>query len=72
MNKVSADGKASGKKKKKRTVVSFLATNARDDGDDDDESEEEEEEVEGFDQFPLPFIDPSEFERYVPYCRRRS
>lgn len=72
LNKVSADGKASGKKKKKRTVVSFLATNARDDGDDDDESEEEEEEVEGFDQFPLPFIDPSEFERYVPYCRRRS
>jgi hypothetical protein len=63
LNKVSADGKASGKKKKKRTVVSFLATSARDDGDDDDESEEEEEEVEGFDQFPLPFIDPSEFER---------
>jgi hypothetical protein len=72
LNKVSADGKAWGKKKKKRTVVSFLATGARDEGDDDDESEEEEEEVEGFDQFPLPFIDPSEFERYVPYCRRRS
>lgn len=66
LNKVSADGKASGKKKKKkkkRTVVSFLAASARDEEDDDEESEEEEEEVEGFDQFPLPFIDPSEFER---------
>lgn len=64
-NKYDEGMKAGGKKKKKkkgRGVVSFLQSGnagARD-GSDDDEESEEEEEVEGFDQFPLPFIDPSE------------
>jgi hypothetical protein len=55
-------GKKKKKKKKGRGVVSFLQSGggAARDGSDDDEESEEEEEVEGFDQFPLPFIDPSE------------
>ena len=64
------DRAAGGKKKKKRSVLSFVAGAAAE-GDDDDESEEEEEEIEGFDQFPLPFIDPSEY-RYGVRVGERS